>query len=115
MTESCGLAQKECTACTPKTPYLTWPHIKRLLAEVPLWKYEQLVRGAVLVRHRRFRTFAGALTFVNEVAAIAIAEGHHPDITIENFNQVILIMTTHAIHGLSENDFIMAAKIDRIS
>jgi 4a-hydroxytetrahydrobiopterin dehydratase len=49
------------------------------------------------------------------VAIIAEAERHHPDIKIENYNQVILVMATHAINGLSENDFIMAAKIDVIA
>lgn len=114
MTESCGLAQKACTACTPHTPRLTWPKVKKLLAEVPLWRHEFDAGQTTLVRHFRFGRFADAITFVNKVAVVADAEGHHPEIAIGNFNQVILSLTTHAINDLSENDFIMAAKIDLI-
>ncbi len=115
MTESCELAQKACTACTPNTPRLTWPKVKKLLADVPLWRHEVVERQATLVRHFRFSRFADAITFVNKVAVVADVEGHHPDIAIGNYNQVILSLATHAIHDLSENDFIMAAKIDLIT
>jgi 4a-hydroxytetrahydrobiopterin dehydratase len=55
-----------------------------------------------------------SLAFVNAIAPIAEAEDHHPDITI-SWNQVILSLTTHAVNGLSENDFILAAKIDQLA
>ncbi|MFM2374421.1 MAG: hypothetical protein RLZZ234_416 [Candidatus Parcubacteria bacterium] len=114
MNETCGLAEQCCAACTPKTPRLTWPQTKKFLTEVPLWRYEFSRGVGTLVRHFRFNRFPDAIDFVNRVAIIAEAERHHPDIKIENYNQVILIMTTHAINDLSENDFIMAAKIDVI-
>jgi 4a-hydroxytetrahydrobiopterin dehydratase len=114
MTESCELAQKVCTACTPNTPRLTWPKVKKLLADVPHWRHEVVEGQATLIRHFRFSKFDEAIFFVNKVAVVADAEGHHPDIHIGNYNQVILSLTTHAIHDLSENDFIMAAKIDKI-
>ena len=60
-----------------------------------------------------FKNFIGALAFVNKVGDLAEAEGHHPDIHI-SYNKVQLTLTTHAIGGLSENDFILAAKIDSL-
>ncbi|MCE9585169.1 4a-hydroxytetrahydrobiopterin dehydratase [Candidatus Nomurabacteria bacterium] len=59
----------------------------------------------------KFKDFIGAINFINNVADIAEMEGHHPDIHI-NYNKVLLELTTHSIGGLSENDFIVAAKID---
>lgn len=59
----------------------------------------------------KFQDFIGAINFVDRVADIAEEEGHHPDIHI-NYNKVLLELTTHAIGGLSTNDFILAAKID---
>ena len=61
----------------------------------------------------KFKDFVEAMKFVNKVAVLAEKEGHHPDITI-NWNRVTLQLSTHAIKGLSENDFIMAAKIDQL-
>jgi len=115
MVAACALADKRCEACTPATPHLTWPKTKKLLAEVPQWRFEPSIGSAALVRHFRFGKFADAIAFVNKVATVAEEEGHHPDIKIENFNQVILTLTTHAIQDLSENDFIVAAKIDLIA
>jgi len=70
--------------------------------------------GERLRRHLRFADFAGAMSFVNQVAALAEAEGHHPDFTVHDWNQVDVSTWTHSIGGLSENDFILAAKIDRL-
>ena len=60
-----------------------------------------------------FKNFVEAMAFINKVADIAEEERHHPDIHI-SYNKVQLTLTTHAIHGLSENDFILAAKIDSL-
>jgi 4a-hydroxytetrahydrobiopterin dehydratase len=60
----------------------------------------------------KFKNFQEALDFVSKVGQIAEEEGHHPDIFLHNWNKVKLILTTHAIGGLSENDFILASKID---
>lgn len=67
----------------------------------------------LLVREFEFKDFAEALSFVNKVGAIAEEEGHHPDISF-GWGRVSVELTTHAIEGLSENDFIVAAKIDEI-
>jgi 4a-hydroxytetrahydrobiopterin dehydratase len=61
----------------------------------------------------KFKNFQEALDFIAKVGQIAEEEGHHPDIFLHNWNKVRLTLTTHAIHGLSENDFILASKIDR--
>ena len=62
----------------------------------------------------KFKDFIGAINFINNVAELAESEGHHPDIHI-HYNKVLLELTTHAIGGLSENDFIVAAKVDAVS
>lgn len=67
----------------------------------------------LLARSFHFADFAQSMEFVNKVAAIAEEEGHHPDITI-NYGDVSIELTTHAIQGLSENDFIVASKIDSL-
>ncbi|KKQ07669.1 MAG: hypothetical protein US18_C0011G0023 [Parcubacteria group bacterium GW2011_GWB1_36_5] len=67
--------------------------------------------GARISKEYKFRDFIGAINFVERVAGVAEMEGHHPDIHI-HYNKVLLELTTHAIGGLSENDFIVATKID---
>lgn len=65
-----------------------------------------------LRRRFTFRDFLGAMRFVNSVAGLAEAEGHHPDLFLHDWNQLDVSTWTHAIGGLSENDFVLAAKID---
>ena len=89
---------------TPKAAELMMP-------QVPNW--ELAVGGGELVRDFKFKDFKTAVLFVNQVAVLAEAEGHHPDMLIHGWNKVRLQLATHAIKGLSGNDFIMAAKINR--
>ena len=77
-------------------------------ASVPSWK---VLDNKKLEREFKFKDFKGAMAFVNRVADIADSEGHHPDIYVF-YNLVRFELSTHAIGGLSENDFILAAKID---
>lgn len=79
------------------------------LAQTVGWKMDDA--GKKISKEYKFPDFIGAVDFVNRVADVAEMEGHHPDINIR-YNKVILGLTTHAIGGLSENDFILAAKID---
>jgi 4a-hydroxytetrahydrobiopterin dehydratase len=83
-----------------------------LLAQVPGW---QLVDGEPLkiARSIKLKDFARAMAFVNSIAQLAEAEGHHPDFCV-SWNRVRLELFTHAIGGLSENDFIMAAKVNQL-
>ena len=82
---------------------------RAMLEKVEEWK---IMKNRIQKTYR-FKDFKHSMEFVNEVAEIAEEEGHHPDISI-SWNRVTLTLTTHAIGGLSENDFILAAKIDRI-
>lgn len=66
-----------------------------------------------LVKEYKFKNFKSALEFINKVGKLAESEGHHPDIYLHDWNKVKLTLTTHAIGGLSENDFILASKIDK--
>ena len=106
-----GLASRHCVPCRGGVAPLNEGAARKLLADVPRWG---LSDGATrLSRLFEFRDFVQAMEFVNRVAGIAEAEGHHPDIEI-HWNKVTLTLWTHAIGGLHENDFIVAAKIDRL-
>ena len=74
------------------------------------WSVENNLR---LKREFKFKDFIGAMKFVNRVADLAESEGHHPDFHI-HYNKVLIELWTHAVGGLSENDFILAAKIDKL-
>lgn len=105
------LAQKKCIPCEVGGLPLSVGEAERLLKEVPLWT---LQRGArVISREFKFPDFKTAFDFVTKVAAIAETEGHHPDISL-SWGRVHVELSTHAMQGLSENDFIVAAKIDSI-
>ena len=85
--------------------------VKKYLAELKTpW---EVLDGKKIKREFKFKDFKEAIGFVNKVAALAESEGHHPDIHIF-YNRVVLELTTHAVGGLSENDFILAAKIDQL-
>jgi 4a-hydroxytetrahydrobiopterin dehydratase len=82
-----------------------------LVLELPGWKLEA---GAKAIRREfRFRNFAAAMRFAWKVGELSEAEGHHPDLSV-GWGYCTVVFRTHAIHGLQENDFIMAAKVDRI-
>lgn len=106
------LTAKHCVPCKGGIPPLSDTDEDKYLIDVPSWT---LLREGMhkIKREFIFKGFKGAMSFVNKVAEIANAEGHHPDIYIF-YNKVQLELYTHAVHGLLENDFIVAAKIDRI-
>ena len=106
-----SLAAKHCVPCRGGIPPLEESEARRLLAGAPDWRLEE--GGTRLVRRFEFQDFKKAIEFVNRVAEIAEEEGHHPDIAI-HWNKVDLLLWTHKIGGLHENDFILAAKIDRL-
>lgn len=86
-------------------------HIETYHARVPEW---EVVDDKKIVRTLKFKDFAAALAFVNRAGAIAEEQGHHPDMDLHGWNKVTVTLWTHAIGGLSVNDFIMAAKIDTL-
>jgi 4a-hydroxytetrahydrobiopterin dehydratase len=81
----------------------------------PYTKEWTVIEDKKLERIFEFKNFKEALLFVNKVGAIAETEGHHPDIYLHNWNKVTIMLWTHAISGLFLNDFILAAKIDKIN
>ena len=104
------LAQKVCRACEGWEKPFTKIESQKYLKHVNNWSLVE----STIEREFKFKNFKQALDFVNKVGEIAESEGHHPDIYLHGWNKVKLILSTHAIKGLSENDFIIAAKIDKI-
>lgn len=105
------LASRTCFACEGGTPPMGHTDIQKYIKEVDSdW---QVIKDHSIKREFKFKDFKEAMKFVNAVAEIANSEGHHPDIYIF-YNIVDLELYTHAVKGLSENDFIMAAKIDKL-
>ncbi|MBI4340350.1 MAG: 4a-hydroxytetrahydrobiopterin dehydratase [Chloroflexi bacterium] len=103
------LAQLKCQPCRGDTPPFTSEQTAEYTPRIS--REWQVVQGLKLRRTFKWRSFLRAMSFVNAVAYLAEQEGHHPDLAI-SYNRVTVELTTHAIHGLSRNDFIMAAKID---
>ena len=106
MTES--LASRHCVPCHGGVPRLKGAEIEPLLAQLEGWR---AVEEHHLSKEYGFQNFADALAFVNRAGAVAESEGHHPDIEF-GWGYARVIIYTHAIGGLSESDFILAARID---
>ncbi len=104
------LADRRCVPCEGGTPPLTAAQIEPLLARLNGWRVED---GKKLSKSYRFQDFAQAVGFVNAITPVAEAEGHHPDLYVR-WGEVRVYLWTHAVDGLTESDFIMAAKIDRL-
>ena len=105
------LLTKRCTACTAETPRVPPDEVTRLLGLLPGYKADLLVGSISKVYE--FSNFYETMAFVNAVAYIAHVEDHHPDLAV-SYNRCAVTYSTHSIGGLSENDFICAAKIDAL-
>ncbi|PIR68629.1 4a-hydroxytetrahydrobiopterin dehydratase [Candidatus Nomurabacteria bacterium CG10_big_fil_rev_8_21_14_0_10_35_16] len=103
------LLKKKCVPCEGGMEPLKQEEVFGLMEQIDGWNVDGDFK--VIFKEFKFKDFIGATNFVNQIAEIAEEEGHHPDIHIF-YNKVVLELTTHAIKGLSENDFILAAKID---
>ncbi len=103
------LHQKKCIPCESGAMPLTEKESKKILERVPHWK----LNGNKIEREFVFKNFVEALKFVNKVGDLAESEGHHPDIHI-HWNKVNLELWTHSMNGLSENDFIVASKVNSL-
>lgn len=110
MTEQ--LAEKSCVACRGGVPPLDRTEAERLHAQIPEWTLKDDAHR--IERTFRFKNFQEAMNFVTKVGELAEAEQHHPDITF-GWGYATIVLFTHKIKGLHENDFILAAKIDRVS
>ncbi len=102
------LASRKCQACEAGTPALKGAELRKLYGQLEDWI---MVNEHHLEKEYRFPDFREALAFVNRVGEIAEEEGHHPDIFL-TWGKVQLTLWTHSVGGLSENDFILAAKAD---
>jgi 4a-hydroxytetrahydrobiopterin dehydratase len=104
------LTEKKCKPCEDDGfPALTPEQAASFMEHVPLWSISE---GSVEIsRLYRFPDFKSALAFTNQIGELAEEEGHHPDIML-SWGKVGVRLTTHSLKGLSENDFILAAKID---
>jgi 4a-hydroxytetrahydrobiopterin dehydratase len=108
---SSTLASKHCVPCRGGTPPLTPPQRDALLRELGgEWEVQD---GHHLHKQYTFKNFADALAFVNRVGEVAESEGHHPDIFL-TWGKVGITTWTHAIDGLTESDFVLAAKADAV-
>lgn len=102
------LADRKCVPCKSGTAPLKGAAVQNLARQVPQWR---VVDEHHLEREWRFKDFAQALAFVNRVGALAEQEGHHPEITF-TWGRAAVRIWTHSVGGLSEADFVLAAKID---
>jgi 4a-hydroxytetrahydrobiopterin dehydratase len=112
-----SLAQKHCVPCEGGTPALDAATADKLLGEVKGWaRHEEgsgKDAGARISKRLQFKDFVAAMAFIDKLAVIAEAEGHHPDFCV-HYNRVDVTLWTHSVGGLSENDFILASKIDAL-
>ena len=107
-----NLATKKCVPCEGGVPPLQEKQIQGYLGELKGdWK---VLEEKKIQRQFKFKDFKAALAFINKVGEIAEKENHHPDIRLFGYNKVEIELSTHAIGGLSENDFILAAKIEQV-
>ena len=106
------LSERKCVPCEGGLPALSRPDAEKLLRKLALnWKLDEAAKQ--LRREFRFENFYRTMSFVNAVAHVANTEDHHPDLEV-GYDYCRVRYSTHAIDGLSENDFICAAKIDRL-
>ncbi len=105
-----GLTEKRCVPCEAGVAPLSQEEVKKLLEQTPAW---QITNDQHLNRQFKFKNFKLAMAFLNKVTEISEQENHHPDIFI-SYGKVKIDIWTHAINALSENDFILAAKISEV-
>lgn len=105
------LTQKKCVPCEVGGQALTREEAEVLLLQVPEWELDDIAKE--IEREFTFKDFKEAMAFADKVGNLAEEEGHHPELSIA-WGKVKIELSTHAVKGLSENDFIMAAKINKI-
>ena len=109
MTQACDLAGKHCKPCEGGVPPLTPQEVNSLMSQLDGWaQYDQIIGKTF-----DFKNYYQTMAFVNAVAWLSHREDHHPDLMV-GYNKCRVEYTTHAIHGLSENDFICASKVDAL-
>jgi 4a-hydroxytetrahydrobiopterin dehydratase len=106
------LVKKRCTPCEGGTPAMSRAAAERLARSLPGWTLSPDTKK--ISRYWTVKNFMAGIEFFNKVAALAEDEGHHPDLHLEGYRNLSISIWTHAAGGLTENDFILAAKIDEI-
>jgi 4a-hydroxytetrahydrobiopterin dehydratase len=106
------LKQKHCQACEGGLPPLSAEQLRDYLHALPDWELSE--DGRRIYREWRVKDFMTALDFFQRIGVIAEAENHHPDLHLESYRHVTIEIWTHAVGGLTLNDFILAAKIDQL-
>ena len=109
MGNACDLTGKRCQPCSGGTPPLPQPEIDALLKQLDGWSQS----GGSIARIFEFKNYYQTMAFVNAAAWMAHREDHHPELLV-GYNTCRVEYSTHAIGGLSENDFICAAKVDAL-
>ena len=107
------LDEQNCVACKPGSPHLSRGEIDQLLRQVEGWTVEEADGHIRLAKLFKFKGFMPGVELVNRIAPVAEAEKHHPDLLVE-YGAVTVWLWTHAAGGITQNDFILAAKIDRL-
>ncbi len=105
-----SLVQGRCTACEGGTEALPGEQARQYLEVLPKWELEE--SSGSISRQINGGSFVKVIDLVNRIADLAEEEQHHPDLHVTGYRHLKIVLTTHAIGGLSENDFIVAAKID---
>ncbi|MDD5305233.1 MAG: 4a-hydroxytetrahydrobiopterin dehydratase [Elusimicrobia bacterium] len=105
------LRSKQCVPCEGGVSRMAPKEAKKLLKKLRGWK---LVKGKALRQELVMMDFPAAIEFIHDVAQTAESEGHHPDLHLTGYRNLAIELSTHAIGGLSLNDFILAAKIDAL-
>lgn len=106
-----ALAQHHCEPCEGGVAPLTREEFTVYLPQVENW---QIIEDKSIERVFTLKNFMAVIELVNKIAAIAESEGHHPDLLVHDYKKLKVSLTTHAIQGLSVNDFVLAVKIDEL-
>lgn len=107
-----NLATKKCVPCEGKEKALTLTEARKYISDTPGWTLS--TEGKMIHREYSAKNFMEAIKFINRVAEIAESEDHHPDIHLTSYRKLRIELSTHAVKGLTENDFILAAKINEL-
>lgn len=108
-----ALKDRTCKPCEGGVPSLSKAEAEQLLRDLDGWELAD--DGQCIRRRWKVQDFVAGIEFLRRVADVAEADDHHPDVHLTGYRNVTIELTTHAIDGLSENDFILAAKIDELN
>ncbi len=112
MTSNEQLTQKKCQPCEGMGKPLTKDEATKRLSQIPGWQVD--TSGKLLFREFIMKNFLAAVRLISEIAKVAEAENHHPDLHLTGYRKLKVDLSTHTIGGISENDFILAAKINQL-